>query len=69
MYEAETEFLKTQESTPLVWFRHIDDVFFIWAHGKEHLETFLQELNNFNCDLKFTYESNEKEISFLDLTV
>ena len=56
MYEAETEFLKTQESMPLVWFRHIDDVFFIWAHGKEHLETFLQELNNFNCDLKFTYE-------------
>ena len=31
--------------------------------------TFLQELNNFNPDLKFTYESNEKEIPFLDLKV
>ena len=44
-------------------------MFFIWTHGKEHLETFLQELNNFNPDLKITYESNEKEIPFLDLKV
>ena len=58
MDEIETEFLKTQERTPLVWFRYTDDVFFLWTHGKEHLETFLQELNNFNPDLKFTYESN-----------
>ena len=55
--------------TPLVWFRYIDDFFFIWTHGKKHVETFLQELNNFNPDLKFTYESNEKEIPFLDLKV
>ena len=36
---------------------------------KYHLEKYLQELNNFNPDLKFTYESNEKEIPFLDLKV
>ena len=47
MDEIETEFLKTEERTPLVWFRYIDAIFFIWTHGKEHLETFLQELNNF----------------------
>ena len=47
----------------------IDDIFFIWTHGKEYLEIFLQELNNFNPDLKFTYESNEKEIPYLDLNV
>ena len=52
MDEVETEF--SQERTPLVWFRHIDDIFFIWTHGKGYLETFLQELNNFNTDLKFT---------------
>ena len=69
MDEVEAEFLKTQERTPLVWFRYTDDNFFIWIHGKEHLETFLQELNNFNPDLKFTYESNEKEIPFLNLKV
>ena len=66
--EVVTEFLKTQEKTSLVWLRYIVDIFFIWTNGKEHLETFLQELN-FNPDLKFTYESNEKEIPFLDLKV
>ena len=69
MDEVETEFLKIQERTPLLWFTYIDDIFFIWTYGREHPKTFLQELNNFNPDLKFTYESNEKEILFLDLKV
>ena len=46
--------------------RYNDDVFFIWTQGKEHPEILLLELNNFNPDLKFSYESNEKEIPFLD---
>ena len=33
--EVKTEFLKTQERTPLVWFRYTDDIFFIWTHRKE----------------------------------
>ena len=53
--EGETEFLKSHERTTLVWFRYIDDIFLIWTHGKEHLEIFLQELNKFYSDLKFTY--------------
>ena len=69
MDEVETEFLKAQERTPLVWFGYIDEIFFISTHGKGHLETFLQELKNFNPDLKFTYVLNEKEIPFLDLKV
>ena len=32
-------------------------------------KAFLQELNNFDPDLKFIYDSNEKEIPFLDLKV
>ena len=68
MDELETELLKTQERASLVWFRYINDIFFIWTYGKEHLQTFLYELNNFNPDLKFSYEWN-KEIPFLDLKV
>ena len=34
---VEIEFLKTQERTPPVWFRYMDDVFFIWNQFKEHL--------------------------------
>ena len=67
MDEVETEFLKTEEQAPQVWFRYIDDI--IQTHGKEYPQNFLQELNNFNPDLKFTYELNETEISFLDLVV
>ena len=65
--EVETEFLKTQERTPPIWFRYIDDISFIWTHGMEHLETFLQKLNNFNpLDLKV--KLNEGEIS-MDLCI
>ena len=46
-----------------------NDIFFLWTHGKERLETFLQELNNFDSDFKFIYDSNKKEIPFLDLKV
>ena len=45
MNEEETEFLKTQERLPLVRFIYTDGMLFIWTHSKEHLETFLQELN------------------------
>ena len=32
------------EIKPLVWFRYIDYVFFIWAHGQENLIHFLKNL-------------------------
>ena len=35
-------FLDTQEFKLLVWFRYIDDVFFILIHGKEKLKKFLK---------------------------
>lgn len=39
MVELENEFLKTQERLPLVWFRYIDDIVFIWTHSS--FETYL----------------------------
>ena len=33
MDEIETKFLQTQEFQALVWFRYIEDVFFICTHG------------------------------------
>ena len=62
MDEVETSFLETQEIEPLVWFRYIDDVFFIWTHGQEKLDSFLEELNRCNFYLKFTYESSKTSI-------
>ena len=52
---------------PLVWFRFIDDVFSIWTHGQEKLDSFLEEFNRCKSSLKFTYESSKTSIVFLDL--
>ena len=67
MDQAETEFLKTQKHKPLVWFRYINDVFFIWTYGKETVSLFLEDLNNFHPNIKFSHEVNKESIHFLDL--
>ena len=54
---------------PLIWFRCIDDVFFIWNYGEEKLQLFFTDLNNYNPHIKFTYQFNKEHISFLDLKV
>ena len=65
--KVETSFLETQEMKPLVWFRYIDDVSFIWTQGQEKLDSFLAELNRCNSYLNFTYESSKTSIPLLDL--
>ena len=62
-------FLDTQELQPLLWFRFLDDIFLIWTHGKKELKKFMEKFNNFTPKLRFTYESSEKSVSFLDLII
>ena len=69
MYETESKFLKTQEFQPLVWFRYIDNVFFIWTHGPDKLVSSMAEFSNYHPIIKFTYKSNKENIRFLDLNV
>ena len=45
MDEVEIKLLITQELQPLVWFRCIDDIFFIWNHNEDELNKFLENLN------------------------
>ena len=61
MGQVESEFLETQTHQPLVCFRYIDDIFFIWAHGQDKLEQFLDDLNKFHPSIKFTHESSRKK--------
>ena len=65
MDKIETNFL-TQEFKLLVCFRSIDDVFFIWTHGKEKLEEFLKDFNNYHPNIKLTHEFNKESIPFLN---
>ena len=60
MDKFETSFLETQQLQPLVWFRYLDDIFFIWTHGEEELNLFLKSLNEFDPCITFTYESNKE---------
>ena len=69
MDQVETQFLKTQQCKPLVWLRYINDMFFVWTHGKESLTKFLDDFNRFHPNLKFTHEFSEKSVTFLDLNV
>lgn len=62
-------FLRTQRKKPQLLVRYIDDVFMLWPHTSDELETFLTDLNNFNPALHYTYEYSPSTANFLDLTV
>ena len=67
--KLETNFLKTQTLKPLVWFRYIDDDFFLWTYGEENIKRFLDNLNNYDPNIKFTHEYSKKEIPLFHLKV
>ena len=69
MDETETSFLKTQQLQPFIWLRYIDNIFFTWTHGVEQLNLFLKDINDFYPNLKFTYETSQNSVDFLDLNV
>ena len=39
------------------------------THGEDKLKTFLENLNQFHPNIKFTHESSTESIPFLDLRV
>ena len=65
MDKIETALLETQDLQPLIWFRYIDDVFFIWTHGEQEIQVFLRNLNEFHTNIKFTYEPSKESIALL----
>ena len=69
MDHVKSEFLETQQHQPLVWFRYIDNTFFIWTYGQGKLEGFLDNFNKIHPNLRFTHEYSRKNITFLDLDV
>ena len=44
---------KTCELTTLLWYRYIDNMFLIWAHGEEKLASILNVLNNYHLNITF----------------
>ena len=69
MAELEEEILREVELNPYLWWRYIDDIFFIWEHGEENLKEFIDVLYKKHPNIKFTAEWSKKQTNFLDVTV
>ena len=54
---------------PTIWWRYIDDIFFIWDHGQDSLKSFMIHMNNFHHSIKFTFDVSTTEGVFLDTQI
>ena len=54
---------------PWLWWRYIDDVFFVWTKSEQELDEFMAYMNSFHPNIRFTYEKSHEKVQFLDMTV
>ena len=69
MSSLEEDVLNSCEVKPWIWYRYIDDVFFIWTHGEEKLYSFVEYTNSYYQAIKFTTEKSGESVSYLDVLV
>ncbi|XP_072037029.1 uncharacterized protein [Amphiura filiformis] len=69
MHVLESCILQACPLTPSVWWRYIDDIFFIWQHSEDELDRFICSLNSAHPTIKFTSERSKDHINFLDVSV
>ena len=63
MAELEKEILNGVEEKPIIWWRYIDNIFFlIWKHREESVEKFVNKLNSFHLTIEFTVEYSKETI-------
>ena len=69
------EYRKKTGLAPLVWFRFIDDIFFVWHHEEAALDDFLLFCNDFSknksmkSNIQFQTHKSAESVNFLDVTV
>ena len=54
MAELEEEILEKVEFKPYLWWRYIDDIFFLWEHGEEKRKSSIDNINKMQPTVKFT---------------
>ena len=59
----------TYHQQPLLWKRFIDDIFMVWHHNNDELNSFIEYLNSRMPSIKFEAESSTESVHFLDVTV
>ena len=69
MVELEEEILREAECKLYLWWRYIDDIFFLWKHGEEKLKSFIDNINNMHVTITFTADWSKTSINFFDVTI
>ena len=69
MTELEEEIISEIELKPCLWWRYIDDFFFLWEHGEKKLKEIIEHLDEKHPTIKFTAEWSQTSINYLDITV
>ena len=46
-----------KKTTTMIWWRYIDDIFFIWEHGEESLKVFIDQVKLFYPTIKSRFKS------------
>ena len=65
----ETEAMKKCYLLPTAYFRFLDDIFCVWDHGRQNLDTFIEILNTHHPSVKLTANIQENSNDFLDVTI
>ena len=61
--------IKESEYKPYLWWRYIDDIFFLREQGGNKLKSFIDKIYKVHPAIKFTANWSKTSISFLDVTV
>ena len=68
MAELEEVILRKAEFKPHLWWRYIDDIFFLWEQGEEKLKSFIDNISKMHPIIKFTADWAKRSVNFLDVT-
>ena len=69
MANLEERILEDIELQARIWWRYINDIFFIWKYEKDSLKQFIETINALHSTIKLTAERSGEEIDFLDVNV
>ena len=69
MPDLEEKMLESFEKKPMIWWRYIDDIFFIWGHDEEPLKVFIEQVKMFHFTIKLTVEYSKEEVGFLNVNI
>ena len=69
MAELEVEILRKTEIQLHLWCRYIDDIVFLWEHGEEKMESFIDNMKTMHPTKKSTADWYKISINFLHVVI